>query len=222
MSRHPGKLPAWIFGLLTGIVAGIGIAVSVLHFEPSDEYREAMEGLRVVHEARADTLETIREAIRVADDSVAALLEEAAQDDRDIATARASADAHRRRADSLHAANEGSDDPEALRMEIDTLRAALDDRERECLLCEDAILQRDVTIATLQSDIMLRDDEIRVLEADNADLEDALDVARSEISRRAVVRVPRWFHPHVTVGVGCTIKLQCGPAVTVGFSFSPF
>ena len=205
------KTAGWIGVVCTviGLALGVWGTMTFLRFEPSAAYVAQIDELNITISATADSLDTVRDSITAADEAVEDLLEQGSRVAEDLEDARTDADAHRARADSLHAANEAAGDVVRLRAETDALRAALTAREMECGLCRAALAQRDLTIGALQVAVSRRDTEIRLLTTENASLLDAIDRANEEL-RRASGRFNSW---KFRIGAGTVVL--AGVAVLV-------
>lgn len=222
-----GKALAYVsIGCLAlGLIGGVWGSFALFHYEPSEEYTAMSAKLEVQIEMLGDSLEDAREATAEALEEVAEVLASAEATSDELEGAREVANQARAGLDRLR---DGSGDTISLtflRQERDMLREALGVREQECLLCARAIQQRDLGIAALQAAVTKQNREMSFLMSENNALAEANEMANAEI-HRASRRIPKWYKPTITTGVGCTIGViggsGCGPSVAIGFQFSLF
>ena len=225
-----GKAVTWlcIVCLIAGLGVGIWITTSFLRFEPSQEYQDTMANLRVTVKAIGDSLNIAQEDIDETDNLIVSLANQANIVNNKLDNARLNANNARSISDSLRAAlfDPEQDDVSLLIAENESLRESLSARDRECELCGIALAQKDTIAIAQQFAIINRDRILSLYKVENHSFSEAIYMANAEISR-AAGKIPRWYIPNISIGVGVTIPLfgegiAFGPSITIGFSFSPF
>lgn len=186
-----------VAALVVGLVGGVWGTMAWLRYDPSTEYVEAMAELDARLEASRDSLRVSREATERAD-AKAAEAEEVAQAVSDAwAVARDEAAEWRRQLDSI---------PNLSLPPV--VWATIEAREGECEACAVTVAKHELTIGALQEAMLERDRTLERLWNDNAGLEEALDIARAEVSQ-AAGKIDGW---KVIVGAGV---LLLGGAIVI-------
>lgn len=215
---------AGAFTLCVLLAFGAGAVFGAFAFQsgPSEEYRASQTELAVVRALAEDSLRVVRAHAAAAHERAEGLVAAFDSMDAELASVRAEADFHEARADSLHGiVRSGHADAGMLRAEIAELRAALDARDRECLLCAEDLALRDSSIVELRTEADNRITEIRLLTRERDAALAAVDVARAEVARAPRRIGTHWVLPKITVGLGC-VTGGCGLGIMAGFSVNPW
>ena len=170
-----------LVALLVGSVLGAWLMYSWASFNVSAAYEERIEVLEVRQAARTDSLTIIVGLLEVADARFRLERAESDQLARDLESATAEAEAARQVADDLYAIADTT--TAGLTAEVDALRHALIMSEVQCAVCDESVEGLERGIQELLAIDAVKDRQIFTLNAITVDLQEAVDLAQSELDR---------------------------------------
>lgn len=170
-----------LVGLVVGFIMGAWLMNSWRSFNVSEAYEQRIEVLQDRQLAMEDSLAAAADSIEVAEARFQVTRAESDQLTLDLVAITAKADSARRVADELHAIADTT--TAGLLVEVGVLRDALDTRETQCSTCSENADKLERGVQELLAIDTVKDRQIFTLNSITVDLQEALDLAQSELNR---------------------------------------